>query len=187
MEGQQISGSARRATRMASPPRVEFRSSTTAMLFQSGTGWLTLAAIAIVFGGGAWLGYWWQTLAGIAVATVPLLVWQYLKYRTSVYALDSERLFMLRGILMRTEEEIELYRIKDAKVNFSIIQQLFSNGTIAITSSDVTGTLAGQQTGGARNMILVPHVVDARRIREEIRNRVEAARERRGVREFDIG
>jgi len=36
-------------------------------------------------------------------------------------------------------------------------------------------------------MISVPHVIDARLIRGEIRDRVEAIRQRRGVRELDIG
>ena len=46
---------------------------------------------------------------------------------------------MRRGILMRSEEEIELYRIKDIKVHFSLVQQFFGNGDLSVISSDATG------------------------------------------------
>ena len=172
--------------RMAAPPRVEFRSSTAAWLFRSGSGWVVLLVLLAVFGTGAWFGYWWQSLAGIALIGLPSLIYTYLRFRTATFALDGERLFMCRGIFMRTDEEIELYRVKDTKVSFSVIQQMFDNGTIMIASSDASGTLAGQMSSGARTTITVPYVVGARRIREEIRHRVEAARQRRGVREFDM-
>lgn len=173
--------------RMASPPRIEFRSSTRAMLFNSGTGWLFIAALIAIIAVGSWFGYWWQSLAGAAVIAVPLFTYQYLVYRTSTYALDDGRLFMCRGVFVRIEEEVELYRIKDVKVTFSIIQQMFGVGGIRISSSDASGSIGAGVTAGGRTIITVPHVRDARAIREEIRNRVESARERRGVRELDIG
>ena len=172
--------------RMEGLPRIEFRSSTFAWLFQSGSGWIVLAVAIAVMAGGAYAGYWWQTAAVLAVVLGVYIAWTHIENRTSLFWIDDQRLFMRRGILMRSEEEIELYRIKDVKVSFSIIQQMFDNGTIQISSSDSSGRLASSAPH-PRTMIEVTNVRDARAIRAELRDRVEAIRQKRGVREFDIG
>jgi uncharacterized membrane protein YdbT with pleckstrin-like domain len=172
--------------RMDGVPRIEFRSSTFAWLFQSGTGWMVLLLAAAVMAGGSYAGYWWQTLAILVVVLGAYIGWTAIENRTSLFWIDDQRLFMRRGILMRSEEEVELYRIKDVKVSFSIIQQMFDNGTILITSSDSSGLLASSAPH-PRTMIEVTNVRDARAIRAELRDRVEAIRQRRGVRELDIG
>ncbi len=124
--------------------------------------------------------------AVLAVVLGAWIGWNAIENRASLFWIDDQRLFMRRGILMRSEEEIELYRIKDVKVEFSIIQQMFDNGTICISSSDSTGR-AASAAPHPRTMIEVTNVRDARAIRAELRDRVEAIRQRRGVREFDIG
>lgn len=172
--------------RMDGLPRIEFRSSTFAWLFQSGSGWIILALALAVIAGGAYAGYWWQTLAVLSVVLGVFIAWTHIENRTSLFWIDDQRLFMRRGIVMRSEEEIELYRIKDVKVSFSIIQQMFDNGTIQISSSDSSGRLASAAPH-PRTMIEVTNVRDARAIRAELRDRVEAIRQKRGVREFDIG
>lgn len=172
--------------RMEGLPRIEFRSSTFAWLFQSGTGWIILALSAAVMAGGAYAGYWWQTLVVLAVVLGVYIAWTHLENRTSLFWIDDQRLFMRRGILMRSEEEIELYRIKDVKVSFSVIQQMFNAGTVQITSSDASGSLKPVAPTG-RTSIIVTHVRHARAIRAELRDRVEAIRQKRGVREFDLG
>lgn len=172
--------------RMEGLPRIEFRSSTFAFLFQSGTGWMILALAAAVIAGGSYAGYWWQTLAVLGVVLGVYIAWTHIENRTSLFWIDDQRLFMRRGILLRSEEEIELYRIKDVKVSFSVIQQMFDNGTIQISSSDSSGRLASA-TPHPRTAIEVTNVRDARAIRTELRDRVEAIRQKRGVRELDIG
>ncbi|MEM1133128.1 MAG: PH domain-containing protein [Pseudomonadota bacterium] len=163
-------------------PVIEFRSSTAAWLFKSGSGWQILAAAAIGFGTAAYFEYAAYAAIAIAVLAIPWLVYKFLRNRTSIYWLDGDRLFMRRGILMRAEEEVELYRIKDVKVTFSIIQQMFDNGDLVMSSSDRSSL----STDG-RNAIIVRNVPDARSIRGEIRDRVEMVRQQRGVRELDIG
>ncbi|WP_373487047.1 PH domain-containing protein [Blastomonas sp.] len=186
MEPRDITHNRPATRRMEEAQRIEFRSSTFAWLFQSGTGWIILAVAAAIIAGGSYAGYWWQTVLAVAVLLGGYIGWNHIENRTSLFWLDGERLFMRRGILMRSEEEVELYRIKDVKVSFSIIQQLFNAGTVQITSSDASGTLKAVAPSG-RTLIIVTHVRDARAIRAEIRDRVEAIRQKRGVREFDIG
>lgn len=147
---------------------IDFRSSTRAFLLKSGTGWFLIAALI-------------ASLGWAAVIILPMLAIKALTNRTNHYSLEGDRLFMRRGILIRSEEEIELYRIKDIKATFSVIQQMFGNGNIEILSSDETDSTAGRRMSFA-----IGNVKDARNIREELRSRVEAARKLRGVREYDV-
>lgn len=147
---------------------IEFRPSTRALLLKSGTGWF-LIAVTIATAGAA------------AIVTLPILAAKYLENRTSRFSLEGDRLFMCRGIFMRSEEEIELYRVKDVRADFSLIQQIFGTGTISLISSDATGSGAGR-----RKTFAIQNVEQARAIREELRSRVAAARQRAGVREYDV-
>ncbi len=177
-----VSGRAKTMNDLDHMPVIEFRSSTLAWLLQSGAGWAFLIFCCAVIGVAAWFGYGLIAAGIIAAAAIPYILYRHLKNITHVYWLDGDRLFMRRGILVRSEEEIELYRIKDVKVTFSIIQQMFENGDLIISSSDRTSL-----DSNGRSEIVISNVVDARAIRGEVRDRVEAVRVRRGVRELDIG
>ena len=118
--------------------------------------------------------------------TVPIIFFVWLDYSSARYWLDGDRLFMRRGLLSRSEEEIELYRIKDIKATFSIVQQRFDNGDIEILSSDATGQRVVKSVGKRRTSFVVRNVKDARAIREELRARVEDTRRLVGVREIDL-
>lgn len=146
---------------------IEFRPSTRSFLFKSGLGWITLAATIPLF-----------------FITIPLIGYIWLCFVTSYYRIDQGRLFIRTGIIFRSEDEIELFRVKDVAVDFSIIQQMFDCGTIRIISSDHTGR---RVTGSRRfeNECLISHVPGARAIREDLRQRVMRSRRRTGTREID--
>ncbi|WP_185928873.1 PH domain-containing protein [Sphingomonas sp. IC081] len=150
------------------PTRIlEFRPSTKAFLLKSGGGWLFLIMSVPAF-----------------MITLPLLAIWWLRNKTTHYRMDSERLFIRSGIIFRQEDEIELYRVKDIKVHFSFIQQMFNCGTIAIISSDFTG----ERLSGTRRFATsheIKHVPAARQLREDLRNRVERMRGRTRTREID--
>lgn len=148
---------------------LEFSPSISAFFLKSGLGWLLIASTLL-------------SLGMLAVISVPIAIFVVLRYATTHFRLTNDRLFMRMGIIFRSEEEVELYRVKDVRADFSIIQQWFGNGDLAISSSD--GASFGN---GKRSSVRVPNVQDARSIREEMRNRVEAIREKRGVREIDVG
>jgi len=143
---------------------IGFRPMMSAFLLKSFKGWLVLAGSVLLLG-----------LPFIAVAVVAL------RYRMTWYELSGERLFIRKGVLARTEEEIELYRIKDVRADFSIIQQMFDVGNIQIISSDPTGEAVDRRT-----VLRISNIENARHIRTELRNRVERARRIKGVREFDM-
>lgn len=143
---------------------IGFRPTMSAFLLKSFKGWLTLAGSILLLG-----------IPFIAVGVVAL------RYRMTWYELSGERLFIRQGILARTEEEIELYRVKDVRADFSIIQQLFDVGNLQIISSDLTGEGVDRRT-----VLRISNLENARHIRTELRNRVERARRIKGVREIDM-
>lgn len=146
--------------------QIAFQSSAVNFIFKSGIGWL-LIALSIL------------TLGSALIVILPIFIYIWLYSKTSSYVLDGDRLFIREGIILRREDEIELYRVKDVKANFSIIQQIFNNGDIVIKSTDGTNWFKHKA------VFRVWNVTNARGLREELRKRVERSRKLHGVREID--
>ena len=95
----------------------------------------------------------------------------------TTYDLTAERLIIRSGIFSKSIDEIELYRVKDIRMTYSLIGGWAGIGTIILTSSDPTTS---------RGPLVIYDVMDAEKRRETIRNLVDKARQRRGVRELDM-
>lgn len=54
------------------------------------------------------------------------------------YSVNNERLFISRGFLNVTDDEVRLYRIMDISLRRSLAQRIFGLGTIKICSGDKT-------------------------------------------------
>jgi uncharacterized membrane protein YdbT with pleckstrin-like domain len=158
--------------------RDSFRSSTSGWLRGTAAG---LATVLVGIGGlalliamaGDW-GAWPLALTGAAVLVV-LLKW--IQNMAAKYEVTQERLIVRRGIVFKSIDEIELYRIKDVRMDFSLLNQWAGIGRICVTSSDET-TRVGD--------LVMRDIPDAHRRREELRRLVDAARQKRGVREIDM-
>ena len=59
------------------------------------------------------------------------LPWSFTKY-----SLASDRLFIERGLIQTTEDEVRLYRIMDVRLTRSLGQKIFGVGTLEVSSSD---------------------------------------------------
>ena len=139
-------------------PVDEFRSSTRRWLLGSFAGWGTLLTC----------------FAGVGFVLIGI---RWLKNRSASYEITDQRLIIRRGILFKTIDEIELYRIKDVRLGYSLLNQMTDIGTITRTSSDRT-TAGGE--------FILRDIPMARDRREGLRKLVDRARQRRGVREMDI-
>ena len=139
-------------------PVDEFRSSTRRWLLGSFAGWGTLLTC----------------LVGVGFVLIGV---RWLKNRSASYEITDQRLILRRGILFKTVDEIELYRIKDVRLGYSLLNQMTDIGTIVLTSSDRT------TAGGEFTLRDIPM---ARERREGLRTLIDRARQRRGVREMDI-
>lgn len=152
-----------------------FRPATIGWLLGTLAGWGTilLAIIGIAL---AAIGYGMWPLALVLVALL-ILAWKWLDNLAACYEFTDERLIIRRGIVMKSVDEIELYRIKDVKISFSLINQLAGIGSIQIASSDET-TRGGD--------LVLAGIAKAQERREALRRLVDTARRARGVREFDM-
>ena len=120
----------------------------------------------------------WGTLllCLVGVGLIIVLV-KWIANLATTYEVTEDRLILHKGILVKSIDEIELYRVKDVRIDFSIVNQMADIGTITITSSDET----------TRDAPLVIRDVDqARARREKLRELVNTARRARGVREIDM-
>jgi hypothetical protein len=156
-----------------------FRGSTTGWLLGSLLGWGTiLLCLAWPIALLASLGLWPERIAGFAsLVGIGVIVWRYLRNLAARYVLTTQRLVMHTGIVFKRVDEIELYRVKDARVDFSLVNQLTGIGRLTLRTSDQSS----QQVDFVLND--VPDAVD---VRETIRMLVDKARLRRRVREVDI-
>lgn len=108
---------------------------------------------------------------------IPLFVmlWRWLVVKNTKYELTTERLRMRYGVFNKVSNELELYRVRDYKLEQPFFLRIFSLSNIVLTTSDKSH----------------PHVVieainDGEELREKLRKYVEICRTRRGVREVDI-
>jgi uncharacterized membrane protein YdbT with pleckstrin-like domain len=135
--------------------------------FRSSTlGWLT----------GTLFGLATMALCLVLVGFVIILV-KWIYNRGVTYELTEDRLILHKGIFAKSIDEIELYRVKDIRIDFTLVNQLSGIGKITITSSDET----------TRDAPLVLRDIEyARDRREKIRVLVNEARRNRQVREIDM-
>ncbi|MDG2535392.1 PH domain-containing protein [Sphingomonas sp. HITSZ_GF] len=160
-----------------------FRSSTLGWLLGTLAGWgtcfLFLAGLIGSFyflAQGTLVGAAWVAPLLLAVAIVVLIL-KWFENLGVAYEITEDRLILHKGILQKSIDEIELYRVKDVRIDFSIINQLADIGTISIASSDETTREAP---------LVIRDVAKARLRRERLRELVNTARRNRGVREIDM-
>ena len=156
-----------------------FRSSTFGWLkgTLAGLGTLLLIPIGIVLAfvdTGLGLGLTPLLLVGVSLLII-LVKW--VQNLAATFEVTEERLIIRRGIIFKSIDEIELYRIKDVRIDFTLLNQWAGIGTICVSSSDET-TRAGD--------LVMRHVEKAQARREELRRLVDTARQKRRVREIDM-
>ena len=122
------------------------------------------------------LGYGLYFLALSAIGLLVIL-WRWFENLAAKYEITEERLIIRRGIFAKSIDEIELYRIKDVRIDFTLVNQMADIGTLTVSSSDET-TRDGD--------LVMPHVARARERREQLRRLVDTARQRRRVSEIDL-
>lgn len=140
-------------------PLDSFRSSTWGWLRGTLLGWGTLLLCLV--------------LVGLVIVAV---IW--VRNLLVTYELTEDRLILRKGIFVKSIDEIELYRVKDVRLDFTLINQWAGIGTITIDSSDETTRDAP---------LVMPYIDDAAGRRERFRALVDAARQKRRVREVDLG
>lgn len=104
-----------------------------------------------------------------------IILWKWLVVRNTKYELTTERLRMRHGVLNKNLDELELYRVRDYKLDQPFFLRLFSLSNIVLQTSDKS-----------HPTVVIEAIPDGEELREQFRTHVEACRTRKGVREVDI-
>lgn len=80
---------------------------------------------------------WIIVCAGAAVGLVLYLSILYRKY-SILYRLSTQRLFVVRGLISRKIEELELFRIRDIRVTQSVWERIWRFGKMTVFSTDAS-------------------------------------------------
>ncbi|MBT6398369.1 MAG: PH domain-containing protein [Verrucomicrobia bacterium] len=120
--------------------------------------------------------YFWSGWLGF-LALVPFFYagWLCLGTKLMVFEFTSERLRIYEGILNQKINEVELYRVKDTRLEKPFWLRIFGLSNIVLQTSD--RSLPEVNIRAVRNGI---------EIREKLRKQVETLRDKKRVREVDF-
>ena len=111
----------------------------------------------------------------LCIIPVSISFWKYMQVKCLKFELTNERLKVISGVLNRTTEEIELYRIKDTSFEEPFYFRIFGMGNIKIYTSD--------RSLPELNITALPK---GKEFREKLRDLVEEIRVKKNVREVDF-
>lgn len=113
---------------------------------------------------------------GLVFLVLPYVIWRYLVVACTVYEITNERIKHRHGVLNKTVNEIELYRVRDYQVQQPFWLRLVGCGNVVVISADRT-----------TDALVLWAVKESEHISNTIRELVEASRRARGVRDLDVG
>lgn len=103
------------------------------------------------------------------------MLWNFLSIKTTVYQLTTERLKVSHGILNKKINELELYRVKDYRVEQPLHIRLFGLGNIILDTSDKSNPV-----------MILRAISNSEELLNSIRKHVEERRSSKSIRELDI-
>jgi uncharacterized membrane protein YdbT with pleckstrin-like domain len=104
-----------------------------------------------------------------------IILWKWLVVKNTKYELTNQRLRIRYGVLNKKTDELELYRVKDYKLDQPLFLRLFSLGNIVLETSDKSSPI-----------VTIEAVPEAEQLREKLRIHVEERRDSKRVREVDF-
>jgi len=110
---------------------------------------------------------WWVVIGVAAASIVYLGLRVGLTILNERYRLTSQRLFIERGILSQTVDQLELVRVDDVRISKTLLGRIFGTGTVSVMTTDATD----------RSILLVG-VLNPEDVAEAVRTHVRASRQR---------
>lgn len=147
----------------------------------SSSNWKNFKSIAIVI-----LSVPLAVLLNVAYQTGPWIylliavpaLWalsRWLVIRTTIYEVTNERLVVTRGILTRVTDTLELYRVRDMQIVQPLLLRFLRLHNVSIVTTDATTP-----------RYLLDFIPVKAGLSEQFRKAVEACREAKRVRAFDV-
>lgn len=109
------------------------------------------------------------------VVPVFIAIWKWLVLHNTRYELTTERLRIRQGVLNKDLDELELYRVRDYRLEQPFILRLFSLGNITLRSSDTS-----------HPVVVLRAIRGGEAVREQIRKHVEECRVKKRVLPLDV-
>jgi len=104
-----------------------------------------------------------------------MALWRYLTIRTWSIRVTNQRIIDEQGVLSKTTEELELFRVKDITLHQPFWLRLVGLSNIHLQTSDRSNPL-----------YILPGIKNGKELREELRTIVETRRTDKGVVERDF-
>jgi membrane protein YdbS with pleckstrin-like domain len=120
-----------------------------------------------------WRNFGWFASCLLLIPSPPA-IWKGRDKSTTISTLSDQRLKFTRGVLSKTTEDLELYRVRDTKFQQNVWERMLGLGEIELYTTDETTTT-----------ISLPYIRDAEGVREKLRGLVEARRDAKRVRYLD--
>ena len=109
------------------------------------------------------------------VLPILIAIWKYFEVKTWKFEVTDQRLIEEKGVLSKTTDELELYRVKDIRLEEPFFLRMLGLSNVVLVTSDRT-----------HPTIRVPAISGGKEIREQLRVAVEARRDKKKVRETDF-
>ncbi len=108
---------------------------------------------------------------------IPILIaiWKFLVVNTWTIQVTDQRLIEEKGVLSKTTDELELFRVKDIRLEQPFFLRLVGLSNIVLVTSDKS-----------HSIVTIPAIKDGKNLREQIRSAVDARRDKKRVRETDF-
>ena len=111
----------------------------------------------------------------LLVVPIPWAIWQWLVVRSRVFKLTTERLIIEEGVLNKTTEALELYRVRDWQVTQPFWLRLVGLQNIALITSD-----------SSTPQLVVDCIPAELNLGDKFREYIEESRQVKKLREIDI-
>ncbi|HEX2786747.1 MAG TPA: PH domain-containing protein [Ignavibacteria bacterium] len=111
----------------------------------------------------------------LLIVPLVMLIINYLKVKSEVFEVTTQRLRKTTGIFSKQTEDLELYRVRDYKILQPFFLRLFGLGTIELITIDKSSP-----------HVLIPAVKNPKELIDIIRENVEKMKTAKGVRELDV-
>lgn len=109
------------------------------------------------------------------VIPIFIAIWSYLVIRTWSIQVTDERIIEEKGVLSKTINELELFRVKDIRIEQPFFLRLVGLSNIILVTSDRTNKI-----------YRIPAIENGKELKEEIRKAVDIRRDKKRVRETDF-
>jgi uncharacterized membrane protein YdbT with pleckstrin-like domain len=109
------------------------------------------------------------------VIPIFIALWKFFLVKTWTIEITDQRIIEEKGIFTKTTDELELYRVKDIRLEEPFLLRLVGLSNILMNTSDRTHPI-----------YKIPAIKNGKSVREELRLAVDIRREKKQVRETDF-